>query len=517
MTSKGKVYLVGAGPGDPGLLTLRGAEWLGKADVVIYDGLVNPEILRRARSDAEIIYAGKHDRTRAVSQEETNALLVARARAGKRVVRLKGGDPYVFARGGEEAERLADAGIDFEVIPGVSSAEAVPCYAGIPLTHRDYCSSYTVVTGHQCVGEPGSKVDWPQIATVKGTLVVLMGLKQMPQIVEALVSHGRSPDTPAAMIRWGTTGRQQSIAGTLGTLVELANQAQIQPPVVTVIGEVVKLRDKLNWFERLPLLGQRLVVTRSREQAGALAHPLRALGAEVWEIPTIKFTAASNLEPLREAMTALNAYDWVVFTSVNGVNAFFDHFFHRFHDLRDFGGARIAAVGSATAARLQDLHLQVDVTPDEYRGAQIAGAMNKIQSLENTRILLLRAEVAHPELPRLLEDLGAIVDDIPCYRTVPDTDDITGAARQLTERGADWITFTSGSTVTQFHARFELRKLCAQFPSLRLASIGPETSKAIEDLGLKPALEAKPHTVEGLLAALEQSRRPKGRRSTIKT
>jgi uroporphyrinogen III methyltransferase/synthase len=505
MKTTGIVYLVGAGPGDPGLLTLRGAELLSRAQVVVYDELVNRDLLRLVPANAEIIYGGKHDRTRALPQDKLNELLVAKARQGKSVVRLKGGDPYVFARGGEEAELLAAAGIEFEVVPGVSSAEAVPNYAGIPLTHRNHSSSYTVVTGHECPGENGTKIDWARLVSIPGTLVILMGLKQIRRIAEILVAEGRNAETPAALISWGTTGRQQTVTGTLATIADLAAQANLAPPVVTVIGEVVKLRQRLNWFEKRPLLGQRIVVTRARDQAAQLAQPLRQRGAEVMEIPTIKLGPPKQRAPILEAISSLNEYDWLIFTSPNGVKAFFDLFFKGFQDLRDIGGVRIAAVGPGTAAKLKELHLQVDVMPDEFITAKIAKALTDFQSLENLRILLLRAEVANPELPKQLEDLGAIVDDIACYQTVGETEDITGAAARLVESGADWITFTSGSTIEHFHARFNLPRLLGQFPQIKLATIGPETSKVLAALGLQPTVEANPHTIDGLIQALERS------------
>ena len=499
---KGMVYLVGAGPGDPGLLTLRGAELLGQADVVVYDGLVNTDLLQFAPVSAELIYGGKHDRDRAVSQEELNALLIAKAGAGKKVVRLKGGDPYVFARGGEEAEVLAAAKIPFEVVPGVSSAVAAPAYAGIPLTHRDYTSSYTVVTGHETPDRPESHVDWGRLAATPGTLVILMGLTQLRRIAGELIAHGRPPGTPVAVIRWGTTGRQQSWEGTLATIADLTEQARVHPPAVIVVGEVVKLRAQLNWFEKRPLLGQRIVVTRARGQAAALTAPLRHLGADVLEIPAIRFGLPLERQALVEALTALNSYDWIVFTSANGVTAFFELFFQGFQDMRDLGGSRIAAVGPGTAARLKELHLQVDVVPTHFAAGHVAAAMEKFESIVNRKILLLRAEQATSELPKLLENLGAIVDDVACYETIAETITVSGADRRLRDAGADWLTFTSGSTITHFHARFNLHELLAQYPGLRLATIGPETTKVLTELGLKPALEAKPTTVDGLVNSL---------------
>ena len=498
----GKVYLVGAGPGDVGLLTLRGAELLGQADVVVYDALVNQDLLRLAPKDAEIIYGGKRSKDHAIPQDDLNKLLIAKAREGKTVVRLKGGDPYVFGRGGEEAEELADAKIPFEVVPGISSTVAGPNYAGIPITHRDHCSSYTVITGHEDPTKEESGIDWAQVAKSPGTKVILMGVERIRRIAEALMANGMAATTPVAMVRWGTTGRQQSIEGSLATIAEVVEKAQFAAPAVTVIGDVVRLRGKLNWYENRPLFGRRIVVTRTREQASQLSRQLRDLSAEVLEIPTIKIAPPDRPADLADALLELNSYDWIVFTSPNGVTMFFEYFFKAFEDMRDIGGVRIAAVGPATAARLKELHLKVDLMPDEYVTAKIALAFTKYESIENLKILLMRAEVANPELPQALEALGAIVDDVACYKTVPETEDINGAAAKLLESGADWITFTSSSTVENFHARFDLPALLKKFPQIKLASIGPETTKALVALGLTPTVEGKPHTIEGLVKAL---------------
>ncbi|HEY5913383.1 MAG TPA: uroporphyrinogen-III C-methyltransferase [Verrucomicrobiae bacterium] len=502
MKPKGMVYLVGAGPGDAGLLTLRGAELLRRADVVVYDALVNADLLRLAPQTAEIIFGGKRAREHALPQSELNGLLITKAREGKTVVRLKGGDPYVFGRGGEEAEQLAEAHIPFEVVPGVSSFVAVPNYAGVPLTHRDFCSRLTLITGHEDPAKEAAGIDWPQVARTPGTQVIMMGTDRISAIAHTLVSHGMDPATPIAVVRWGTTGRQHSIAGTLATISDIAAQANIKPPTVAVIGRVVSLRPKLNWFESRPLFGQRIVVTRARDQAAQLARPLLELGADVLEIPVIKIEPPSRREDLVDALLELNSYDWLVFTSPNGVTTFFDYFFRQFHDMRDIGGVRIAAVGPATAQKLKDLHLQVDLMPDEALAANIAESFAGFESIENLRICLLRAEVANRELPQALTALGAIVDDIPVYRTVLEAEDTNGHAAKFLEAGADWITFTSGSTVENFHSRFNLPALLEKFPRTRLASIGPETSKALAQVALKPDVEARQHTAEGLAKAV---------------
>lgn len=502
MKSTGKVYLVGAGPGDAGLLTLRGAELLRRAEVVIYDMLANPELLRLAPATAELISRGSRGTDAALSQDDLNALIVAKAKEGKVVVRLKGGDPYIFGRGGEEAEELVAANIPFEVVPGVSSIVAAPNYAGIPLTHREHASTFTVLTGHEDPDKETSDLDFEQIAKIPGTKVILMGLKRLKELTETLIARGLSPETPVAMVRSGTTGYQQSIEGTLATITKIATEKNITAPAITIIGNVVKLRPQLNWFERRPLFGKRIVVTRTREQASQLSQKLTENGAEVLEIPTIRIEPSDRKQDIVDALLELNSYDWLVFTSPNGVTAFFDLFFKRFQDLRDIGGVKIAAIGPATAAKIKELHLQVDLMPEEALGTKIAEALNKYESVENLKLCLLRAQVANQELPEALQELGAIVDDIAIYKTVPETEDRTGTAAKLLAGGADWITFTSASTVEHFHARFDLPKLMKQFPKIRLASIGPETSKAIRALDLTPAIEAKEHTIEGLTAAL---------------
>jgi uroporphyrinogen III methyltransferase / synthase len=502
MKSKGMVYLVGAGPGDAGLMTVRGAELLARAEVVVYDALVNHDLLRLAPPEAELIYAGKRSNAHAIPQDQLNQLLVDKARAGKCVVRLKGGDPYVFGRGAEEAGELADAGVPFEVVPGISSSIAGPNYAGIPLTHRDHCSAFTVVTGHEDPSKDEPEVDWAQVAKAPGTKVVLMGISRMREIAAELTANGLSGDTPVAMIRWATTGRQQSVCGTLNTIADAAEKADFKPPGLTVIGDVVRLREKLNWFEKRALFGRRIVVTRTREQASQLSRRLLELGADVLEVPTIRIIPPTDRQVIADVLLELNSYDWLVFTSPNGVSTFFEIFFKAFADLRDVGGVRIAAVGPATAAKLRELHLKVDVMPKEYVASKIAEAMAADGSLDNLKVLLLRAEEANRDLPKELESMGAIVDDAACYKTVPETEDRTGAAARLLEEGADWITFASSSAVESFHARFDLKQLLTRHPQIKLASIGPETSRTIGAIGLNVDLEAREHNIEGLVKAL---------------
>jgi uroporphyrinogen III methyltransferase/synthase len=501
-TKTGTVFLVGAGPGDPGLLTLRAAELLGRADVVIHDVLVNPALLRHARTGAEIIDAAKVASDRTLRQETLNRLLVEHAKAGRTVVRLKGGDPYVFGRGGEEAEDLARHGIPFEVVPGVSSFSAVPAYAGIPLTHRNCASAFTVVTGHEDPARGEAAVNWAEVARLHGTKVVLMGVERLDRISASLIEAGQPASTPVALIRNGTLGSQQTLEGVLGDIAAKSAAVGFQSPAVAVIGEVVKLRSELAWFEARPLFGKRIVVTRAREQAGEFAGRLAELGAEVLEIPTIRTSHPTEREPMIEALAGLGEYDWIVFTSVNGVNAFLDGLLAAFEDVRSLGNLRIAAVGSATAARIREYRLRVDAQPADFVGRAVADAIGKTESLENLRVLLARAEVGNPDVSRELEANGAIVDDVSFYRTVPETEIAEPLVASLREKGADWITFTSSSTVTHLNARVPLKDLVLRHPTLRVASIGPETTRTLANLGVKPTVEANPHNLDGLIKAM---------------
>lgn len=502
MKTRGKVYLVGSGPGDPGLLTLRGLECLQRADVIVYDHLVNSGLLGHVRPEAELVFVGKTARKHSRSQEEINALLVEKAREGKIVVRLKGGDPFVFGRGSEEAIQLREAGIPFEIVPGVSSAIAAPAYAGIPVTHRGVATGFLVVTGHEDPTKGQTQVDWKSVAQFPGTRVILMGVERLGEITAELMAHGCAADTPAAVVRWGATPRQQTIVGTLGTIATLAQEARLQPPAVTVVGEVVRLRQQLNWFERRPLFGRRIVVTRSRAQVGELSRRLLELGADVLEIPTIAIRPAKRLGPLREAIASIGTYDWLVFTSPNGVEAFFREFFARHEDIRDLGGLKIAAIGAATAEKIASFHLQVDLQPSVFTGEALLETFRREVCCENLKFLLPRADLADEKLARGLEDLGGIVDDLDAYRTVPETEDRNGHRARLLAEGADIITFTSSSTVKNFCALVNLPELLRQFPRLRIVSIGPQTTAAAQAQGLTVAAEAKEHTIPGLVDAI---------------
>jgi uroporphyrinogen III methyltransferase/synthase len=495
MSKIGKCILAGAGPGDIGLVTLRTKEAVEQADVIVYDYLSNPEILSWSRPAAEIIYAGKQAGAHTLSQTEINDLILQRAKEGKLVVRLKGGDPFVFGRGAEEAEILAQAGIPFEIVPGITSAIAVPAYAGIPVTQRGVTSSFTVFTGHEDPTKEGSAIDYSALIQSRGTLVMLMGAGRLSKVVGELRTNEASPTMPVALVRWGTTGRQETLVGQLQNIEELA--LDIEPPVVAVFGDVVTYRQRLKWFEDRPLFGRRIVVTRTRQQAGALSARLRSLGADVTELPTIKIVPPENLMEFGELVRDSFQYDWVVFTSPNGVTAFFDLFFKLYDDARALGNARIAAIGPGTAKRVKDFHLAVDLQPEEAVAERLVEAFQQHESVENLKFLLVRAANARDVLPKRLTQLGAIVDEAIAYRTVPETDDITGAKKRFTDEGADLITFTSSSTVENFVA------MKLPWPQgIKTASIGPITSATMQQAGLKIDVEATQHDIDGLVDAI---------------
>ena len=496
-TETGKCFLVGAGPGDLGLVTLRAKECVEHADVIVYDYLCNAEMLKWAPPSAEIIFAGKKAGAHTLKQDEINALLVEKARAGKQVVRLKGGDPFLFGRGAEEAMALAEAGIPFEIVPGVSSAIAGPAYAGIPLTHREKNSHVTFFTGHEDPEKEESAIDFAALTRLGGTQVMLMGMERLEAITRELLNHGMHPEVPVALIRWATTSRQDTLTGTLQSIAEQAREKNFTAPAIAVFGDVVSLRERLRWFEERELSGKRIVVTRTRAQAGVLSQQLRALGADVLELPTIQIQPPTDLRAFAELVQDAHLYDWIVFTSPNGVTAFFELFYKLYDDAREIGAARIAAIGPATAQRVKDFHMHVDLEPEEYVAEGLVRAFQKEGTIENQRFLLARAEQARDVLPKQLASLGAIVDEGFAYRTVAETRDITGARRRFTEEGADLITFSSSSTVEHFLA------LGLDWPKgMQVASIGPVTSKTARDHGLQVDIEARRHDITGLVEAI---------------
>ena len=494
---KGICYLVGAGPGDPLLMTLKGRQCLAMADVIVYDSPGNPAFLEWAPAAAEIVCSGKTAGGQAMPQAEINGLLVARARAGKTVVRVAGGDPCLFARGGEEALALADAGCAFEVVPGVSSAIAGPAYAGIPLTHRAHNTTLTIFSGCDDPAKGAAPLDFSAIAKAPGTKVMLLGRDhRLADIAAGLLAAGMGSSLPVAIVCQATTVRQVTLVGTLSDIAGKAEAAGFNPPAVAVFGEVVALRNKLNWFEALPLFGKRIAVTRTLGQAGGLLAELRALGADAFEMPMIRIDPAPDKRAFYEAVAYCHGYDWIIFTSPNAVDAFFRAFFEIYRDAREFGSARIAAIGPSTAAKVRGFHLQVDVQPEKHVAEEIVRALEKETCVENLKILLPCAEGARDVLAAELARLGAIVDEVAAYRTVPASSDDPGI-RRFRDEGADIVTFTSSSTAENFHAL----KLPLP-PGLLRASIGPITSQTMSGLGMPADIEAGTHDIPGLVAAI---------------
>lgn len=497
----GKVYLVGAGPGDPELITLKGLECIKNADVIIYDYLASPSLLKHAREHAEIIYVGKKGGDHTLSQDRINALIAEKAQKGFTVTRLKGGDPFIFGRGGEEAEVLIDARIPFEIIPGVTSAIAAPAYAGIPLTHRKFTSTIAFVTGHEDPSKAESNIDWAALAKGIGTIVFLMGVKNLHHITDRLMHHGMSPDTPVALVRWGTTPKQTTVSGTLDTIVERTKAAGLKPPAIIVVGHVVKLREKMRWFETRPLMGQCIVVTRAREQASDLVKRLSDLGAECLECPTIKVSPPQDVKPLDRAMENLSSYDWLIFTSVNGVNFFFERLFQKNKDVRALKDIHTAVIGPATEKKLFDFGLKSDIVPESYRAESVVKAFAG-KDVTGRKILLPRAKEARPVLPLELKKMGAVVDEVTAYCThaVKDNTDVLSA--RLKERSIDMITFTSSSTVKNFRALFPNEDLKDLMRGVTIASIGPVTADTARDLGFDVHIIAESYTIPGLCQAI---------------
>jgi uroporphyrinogen III methyltransferase / synthase len=485
----GKVYLVGAGPGDPELLTLRGKRLLERADCVLYDNLVNHSLLTMAPAEAERIYVGKKKADHAFSQEEICGMLIARARRGLEVVRLKGGDPFIFGRGGEEAEALREAGVAFEVIPGVTTALGIAAYAGIPLTHREHTSVVTFVTGH----DPEA-IDWSKTGGSE-TLVIYMGLSTFGRIAGKLIASGRTPETPAAAVRWATRLDQEVIVGTLASLAGLIQKHGMKPPATIIVGDVVRLRDRLNWFEELPLFGQRIVVTRPAGQSAGLTSALRDLGADVMELPAIEIIAPEDTQPIERAIRELSDYHWLIFTSANGVEGFCNAMDNSAWDWRDLR-AQIAVIGPATREAVEALHLKVDVMADEYVAESLADSLSE-SDVAGKRVLLPRAAVARDTLPQDLRRKGATVDVVEAYQSVAPADLAARAADVLNSgRRPDWITFTSSSTVTN------IVQAAGPLHGIKIATIGPVTSATAKKLGLIVTVEASPYTADGVVAAI---------------
>ena len=501
-SDKGMVYLVGAGPGDPGLITVKGARCIAAADVLIYDYLAAKALLEHARPECECIYVGKKGGDHTLSQDGINALIVAKAAAGKIVTRLKGGDPFIFGRGGEEAEELVKAGIPFEIVPGVTSAIAAPAYAGIPLTHRQFTSTVAFITGHEDPNKDESNIDWASLAKGVGTLVFLMGVKNLPRIVERLLHHGRPAATPAALVRWGTTARQKTVTGTLENIEVRAREAGIKAPAIIVIGEVVTLRDTLKWLEKKPLFGKRIVVTRARAQASDLIQQLTLLGAECLQCPTIQVVPPDSWEPLDQAIQNLQQYHWIIFTSVNGVRYFFDRLHGRKKDARSLGHLHTAAIGPATAECLRRFGLHTDILPKTYQAESVAEAFGQIE-ITGKQVLLPRAREARSVLPEALRSMGAQVDEVVAYQTIEDAGQNGLLLEALQEGTIDMVTFTSSSTVRNFQRQLsDASPTQALMKDVAVACIGPITADTARSLGFHVDLTAEEYTIDGLCNAV---------------
>ena len=497
----GKVYLIGAGPGDPGLLTIKAEECIKRADVVVYDYLASSSLLHYAGKNAEIIYVGKKGSDHTLAQDKINSLLTNRAAKGLTIARLKGGDPFIFGRGGEEAEVLIDHNIPFEVIPGVTSAIAAPAYAGIPLTHRKHASSVCLITGHEDHLKHETSIKWKAMAESNSTLVFLMGVKNLPQIREKLLENGKTSDTPVALVRWGTTSKQETIVGTLDDIVQKVETAGIKPPAVIVVGSVVSLRNKMKWFETSPLFGKRIIVTRARAQASGLVACLSDAGAECIEIPTIKIVRPYDNSYLINAVEKINVFDWLVFTSVNGVKFFFETLFAAKKDVRTLGHLKFACIGPATGKQLKQFGIICDIMPETYRAESIVQAFYNI-SLKDKKVLLPRAKKARPVLPDELRKLGADVSEVIAYETEIDDGNKKQLSALLGGKKIDMVTFTSSSTVSNFKKLLPMDKFDAIISNACIACIGPITAETALSHGIEPDITATEYTIPGLVNAI---------------
>ena len=499
--TEGKVFLVGAGPGDTGLITVKGKQLIDSADAVVYDALANSALLppgARETGRPELYYVGKRGGSKeSVTQEEINALLIKLAREGKRVVRLKGGDPFVFGRGSEEAQALNDASVSFEVVPGVTAGIAAPAYAGIPVTHRGLATSVTFVTGHEDPAKPGTQTNWSALAKAGGTIVMYMGVKTLSSIAEALIDGGMPAEIPAAAIQWGTHPRQRTVVATLDTIAAKAEEHNITAPVITVIGWSVVLRDELNWFEQRPLFGKRIVVTRATQQAPILSEKLRELGTDVIEMPATQI-ARLDLAPLRAALDKIGDYNWLIFTSQNAVAIFWDQLLGRAKDARALASLKIAAVGPATAGALLEHGITVDLIPQRFVAEGLLEIMSERDDVAKSRVLYVTAEGARDVLPAGLRELGADITVIEAYRSIPDGEGAEKLARAIDSGNVELATFTSASAVRGYIDAVG-EDLALRVPA---ASIGPQTSDALREAGIEVKVEAKESTIEGLVAAV---------------
>lgn len=498
----GKVYLVGAGPGDEGLLTVKGKELLSSAEVVVYDYLVNPALLTLCPQECEKVYVGKRAGDHSMKQDAINELLLHYAKAGKKVIRLKGGDPFVFGRGGEEVLALVDQQIPFEVIPGITAGVAVPAYAGIPVTHREIGTTVSFITGHLSKDNNLESINWRALGELNGTLVFYMGIINLSRITELLIANGKEPQTPVALIRMGTYPNQQSLFGTLDDIVEKAATANFHPPALIVVGRVVDLHSQLDWLTQKALHGKRVLVTRSREQISTLSQQLRERGAEVIELPTIEIVPVTDYTQLDTAINRLGNYQWVIFTSVNGV----DYFFHRLYELKKDARAlvncKIALVGRETALALKNYGLLPDLTPDKYTSEALADSFTrKFTSMAGQKVLIPTSNIARDVLPQQLTKLGAIVDVITAYNNQQPEYEFA-YLKEIFDKPIDLVAFTSSSTVNHLSSLLKKHELGDKIQHLKSASIGPVTSKSIHQQGFSLVVEANEHTIHGLVKAI---------------
>ena len=500
--SKGMVYLVGAGPGASDLVTVRGKELIKQCDVLVYDYLVYNELLTWTKPGCIKAYVGKRSGFHSKPQEEIEKLLIDYAQEGLMVVRLKGGDPFIFGRGGEEADALLKSGITFEIIPGVTASVGTAAYLGIPLTHRNDSSAVVLVTGHEDPQKAETVIDWEKYAKLGATLCIYMGVTKIDKISEQLLRAGMSPKTPVAIVRWATLPTQKSCIGKLGTISKTVVDADLKPPAMIIVGDVVKDAPRHSWFEKKPLFGKRVAITRTRRQSSELMHRLHQLGAEVLELPLIKVSSAVDEEVKEEVFAELGSYDWIVFSSPNGVRFFFDAFFDEFKDVRSLGFLRIAAVGPSTANEINKLHLDVEVLPEKHTGAELGQALIDTGSIEHAKVLIVKGNQGSDDLIKLLEEKRAIVDRIEVYKTEATDLSQNAAAEKFRKLGAHGITFTSGSTVRSFvkQAKALQRAKDAEIP--KTFSIGPVTSKVMKEMHVPLIKEAKESTLDGLVEAI---------------
>jgi len=505
-SSRGRIYLAGAGPGDPELITLKAVRAIAAADVIVYDYLVNPELLKYSRPEAERIYVGKQAGAHTLRQEEINSLLVRLAGEGKVVTRLKGGDPFVFGRGGEEALEAVKAGIEYQIAPGVTAGVAATAYAGIPVTQRGLTSSVTFITGHEDPQKEESDIDWSNLASSRGTLVFYMGVSRLEQIAARLVENGMPDSTPAAVIHRGTTASQRTVAGTLADIAGKVRAAALTAPAIIVVGAVVSLREKLAWFENRPLFGRTVIVTRSREQASDFSRLLTEKGARVIELPTISIGASPDPEAVRRAVGRMpGGYDWIVFTSVNGVERFLGFLREAGKDVRAMSGARLAAIGPATAGVLERMGLSVDLFPEKFVAESLVDSFKSLSAgMEGQRVLIPRAELARKVLTESLLAMGAKVDEVPVYSTrTAQPENLPQVLDELTSGKVDMVTFTSSSTVDNFVSMVGNERIAGLTGPPAYAAIGPVTEATALKYGLSPVITSGIHTIEALARLVE--------------